>query len=538
MPGSPIIRPMSQVSLHRYGLSPDDSYLEEWVEERNAMSAWEWEAQLFPFPVLDYLIKWPCSDFMDGQFIVLASDWLSKIQELCDEELRSRSHQIHHQGPYAFAGLFNLLYKVHELVFRYYWRDVDTRETFEQHRTIWRGIPRSGLTQARFTIATLAKMGFGAWLEDLPTYTSYPPMSAMTFDFHFDRHTRVLGWANVNEHPGVLPRHTLHLVFPAERNEPADRERDTEFNRTILSWLMNVDDETLVPDTDSWDTTTYVGDSSDDDEYTLVNSSDQGSFIDFQPGNDDDGDDDGDDDDDNDDAPSPHGKGGSRHKIDNDNNEDNNDDGNDDNIETSDEDEDNDNDGQRPYYGPWHDDLEDYYHLWDDDDDNYDDDGDSGYEGSLLFSLEPSDNGYDDGVWIDNSSDSGYDGSMSGDSETDTDSSLDSDDKLKKEKETAVAVHRPADHPETATTTEDTESTATTTSNNDNDNDLAHVVYPDALGQPIRGTTALLLAYIQFIARPQQQPPAYSERGHQGESDAPPAYEEDDSPPEYTFDSD
>ncbi|KAI0839209.1 hypothetical protein F5Y06DRAFT_29888 [Hypoxylon sp. FL0890] len=531
MPGSETTWPMREVVLRRDNLDIAEMYVAEFSNIRDKLSAWEWEAALLSARQLNQLRDQPCQESLDSQLIVVTNDWLSRLQGLWNREIRSPNRQILHQRPYAFAGLFNMVYAIQQLVYLYYWGDIETCRTPEHHTTIWPGMPRTDVTQARFTIATLAKFGFCAWLEDLlkDPNAPYPPTGAMIYDFHFNCETRVLSWANVNEGGIVLPRQRLHLVFPEHDDQDEGHqlehlrsmpwESKIEFVRPIISWLMKVSDKETFPSNGAvWDIHSCAEDSYYDDESTLLDWSDQESSVDSQPDDDDDGDEN------HDEYPHSDGDGGWRYNEEDDDND--NDYG-----YYDDDDDDRDNGGYRgfrPYYGCEHDDLLRYYHRSDEDDEE-EDDQDSGYESSLLFSLTPSDNGYDDGIWIDNTSDSGYGGSINGDKMTDSDKL---DDKPKKEKETAVAVYRPTDSEtvttteDTITTTEDTE-TATTSSNSDE----VHDTFVDALERPMEGNINNMFAYINRLLT-QRQPPAYREH----DSDAPPAYDDDVPPPAYSFD--
>ncbi|OTA68464.1 hypothetical protein K449DRAFT_429318 [Hypoxylon sp. EC38] len=510
MSGSDITQPIREVVLHRSNIAPEDLYLEEYAELRDMMSAWEWEMHLFSSQLLDYLREQPCYSALDGRLIIITNDWLNRIQELWNREIRSPKRQVSYQRPYTFAGLFNLVYKLQQLVYLYHWGDSETVRTPDHHRTFWPRTPRSDVTQARFVIATLAKLGFGAWLEDMPTNPSQTPKASMIFDFHFNCHTRTLSWANINETGLDSPRIKLHLVFPEQDDQPEDeREFESaeylrEFNSFIFSWLWNIpDDETLLPDEVMSETHSYEGLSR-----TSVASSEI-TYADIDSWSDEDGDED---------------QGWTYDEVDDDDDDYNNDNDNDNHTIHNDDDfyhsfggYDNrrnwDNGGYIPFYG----------HPYDDPFNGNDDNNnrDSSYRDSLNFSVSLSDSGHDDGVFTDNTSDSGYSSSVNNDNGTNTDPFADQDQpsdngpdsfsstdetivNVDEENEAYVAAHQPDTESAIGITSDDNETSTTLTNNDYYYNHQVHDRFLEALDRPLEGDLGHMWAYVRYRARQRQ----------------------------------
>ncbi|KAI0137634.1 hypothetical protein F4776DRAFT_654693 [Hypoxylon sp. NC0597] len=539
MSSSQITQPMREVVLHRSNVPLADLHLEDYARVRDMMSAWDWEKNLFSSQQLHRLREQPCHSLLDGRLIIITNDWLNKLQGLWNREIRSPNRQIAYRRPYTFAGLFNLVYKLQQLVYLYYWDDRETVRTLDHHWTIWPNVPRSDVTQARTVIATLATLGFGAWLEDMPTDASQMPTVAMISNFHFNFETRTLSWANINETGLIRPRIKLHLVFPVQDDRPEDEEGFLtaeglrQLDSSIFSWLSNIpDEETLLPDDAMLEAHSYEKPS------CTFNASSETTCVDTDSWSDED---------DNEN----HGLRYNEDDDDNDNNDnDNNAIQNNDDFYHSFGGYDNrrnwDNGGYIPFYGHSYDDLHEYYGRVDDDDNNNNNDRDSSYEGSLTFGLNLRDNGHDDGVFIDNSSDSGYDGSVRNDngaetepftnldqpSDNNTDSFSDTaetSNNIDKEKETHVADHQTAAESVIEITSENnkTSTTATTTTNNNNNN---------TLDKPLEGDLSNMFAYIRRRPR-QQRTPAHYEHDPQNNSDVPPAYEDGVWSPKDSFDS-
>ncbi|KAI1103648.1 hypothetical protein F4804DRAFT_309478 [Jackrogersella minutella] len=189
-------------------------WLEEHVGIRGLMNAWEWESFLLSQIQLRDIVNVPCYDRLDDRLIILANDWIRLLRGIHNRELRSPTHQVAGREEYAFAKLYNLVYRLQDLVYSYYHGVPEVRRTPEQHETIWPGIPSSDVAQARFTIASLAQNGFGAWLEDIPMTGWTMHTTAMVFNFTFNPRTGVLGWANINEGTAVpRPRIKLDMIF-------------------------------------------------------------------------------------------------------------------------------------------------------------------------------------------------------------------------------------------------------------------------------------------------------------------------------------
>ncbi|KAI1414987.1 hypothetical protein F5Y13DRAFT_187676 [Hypoxylon sp. FL1857] len=522
MPGSQVTVPEREVVLRRSNPDLADLFHEDFIEDRCEMSAWEWEAVLFSPQQLNQLMEQPCQSDYDDRLIILTNDWLSELQCLWNWEIRSPYRQIAGQRPYAFASLFNLVYSIQQLVYYYYWGDARTCRTFDHHQTIWCHVPRSDVTQARYTIAMLAKMGFGAWLEELPLDESDPPMFAMIYDFDFDCATRVLSWANVNEGGFVYPRLSLDLVFPVEDDIPEDylfweSNNTPETNDIISSWRMGIsDDETFPPDGYMWEIFGYVDDSPDPDassETTWITLSDRGSLFNFRA-----------DDDNDDENPGHDGNHDGRWNDDNDSD-------NDEHI-IKDEDEQEHNNEPVPL-NQLHDDLQGNYHLFEDDGENDDDQH-----------LSVGDNESSDDVIIDTSSAASHDTRSLPSSDLDT-----SKNKLYKEKEETVAVMHPPTGSEAVTTTTTSSSSptnggeTTTASNNTNNtnnnntnnngNDRVHDTFLEALDRPLEGDIADLLFFLRHVGRQRQLASGDSEPRCECDN-TPPPYEDDISPPEYS----
>lgn len=208
------------------------------------MNAWKWETSLFYCEELESLRAQPCETSMDNRLLVLAEDWFRALNELCIREILDIDRRSIDCWHSTFSQHLYLVHKLYEMVARFRIGNPLFRRTPDDHQTFSPYTPRSDVTQARFAIATLAKMGFGTWLESLQKGNWRLSRMAMVYDFVFDRSTGTLCWANINDRDDALnprPRMILDLILPnltpaTLESIPSPTECPST-NSFILNWL-------------------------------------------------------------------------------------------------------------------------------------------------------------------------------------------------------------------------------------------------------------------------------------------------------------
>ncbi|KAI1384192.1 uncharacterized protein F4822DRAFT_63160 [Hypoxylon trugodes] len=217
------------------------------IRMRPTVNAWEWEHHLLSPSESHYLRMRPCYTHFDSRILALSNDWMRILTRLCSSEHQLPRHQFANREPYAFTSLHTLVHKLHDLISEYDTGVPEVRGWDTWHRTLRPYVPRSGVAEARSTIAVLVSLGFGAWLEDVARMDWRSPQAVLIHNFAFDVKTGILGWANVEE--GNLlprPRIRLDLMFPDEEESEEEKvvvetvSKDMSPHADILAWLDGV----------------------------------------------------------------------------------------------------------------------------------------------------------------------------------------------------------------------------------------------------------------------------------------------------------